>query len=145
MIHAVLPNMRARNYGNIIAFGSVAGYAPVPNMASYCASKAAVNSLLEVLQNELRHEGSNVRAHLICPPAVNTPLVDQTLATDSPGSIKHAKKSGRLSDPEKIVDAIIKGINKNQPIIFPGEAKVLKFWHDLLPSLWWKTVLKFDN
>ncbi len=145
MIHAVLPKMRARDSGQIIAFGSVAGYAPVPNMASYCASKAAVNSLLEILHNELRHEGSKVRTHLICPPAVDTPLVDQTLATDSPGSIKHAKKSGRLSNPEKIVDTIIKGINKNQSIIFPGEAKVLKIWHDLLPRLWWKTVLKFEN
>ena len=145
MIEAILPGMRARNTGRIIAFGSVAGYAPVPNMAAYCATKAAVNSLIEILQNELRHEGSSVSAQLICPPAVDTPLVDQTLATDSPGSIKHAKGSGRLSNPEKIVDAIIKGIKKNQPIIFPAEARLLKLWHDLLPGLWWKTVLNFEK
>ncbi len=145
MIEAILPGMRERNTGRIIAFGSVAGYAPVPNMAAYCATKAAVNSLIEILQNELRHEGSEVLAQLICPPAVDTPLVDQTLATDSPGSIKHAKVSGRLSNPEKIVDAIIKGIKKRQPIIFPGEAKILKFWHDLMPKLWWKTVLNFEK
>ena len=145
MIEALLPTMRARNTGRIIAFGSVAGYAPVPNMAAYCATKAAINSLIEILQNELRHEGSDVRAQLICPPAVDTPLVDQTLATDSPGSIKHAKRSGRLSNPEKIVDAIIEGIKKDKPVIFPGEARVLKLWHDLLPRLWWKTVLNFEK
>ena len=145
MINAVLPSMRVRDTGRIIAFGSVAGYAPVPNMAAYCATKAAVNNLIEVLQNELIQEKSKVRAHLICPPAVDTPLVNQTLATDSPGSIKHAKESGRLSDPEKIVDSIIRGINNDQAIIFPGEAKILKLWHDLLPRLWWKTVLKFET
>ena len=34
--------------------------------------------------------------------------MDQTINTDSPGSIKEAKEKGRLADPEKIIDAIEK-------------------------------------
>ena len=143
MVRAVLPSMQARGSGRIIAFGSIAGIALVPKMGAYCATKAAVNAYMEVLQNEIRDSG--VRAHLVCPPAVNTPLVDQTLATDTPGSIKESKESGRLADPEKIVDAIEKGVAKDKDIIYPGEARLLYLWRALLPGLWWKTVMKFEQ
>ena len=143
MIKAVLPSMLERDTGRIIAFGSIAGIALVPNMGGYCATKAAVNAYIEVLQNELRASG--VRVHLVCPPAVNTPLIDQTLATDTPGSILESKRSGRLADPEKIIDAIEKGVRKGRAIIYPGEAKLLYLWRALAPRLWWKTVLSFEK
>lgn len=143
MVQAVLPEMLKRRSGRVIAFGSIAGHALVTNMGGYCATKSAVNTYMEVLQKELRNSG--VRVHLVCPPAVNTPLIDQTLATDSPASLIEAKKSGRLSDPEKIVDAIEKGVDKGKDIIYPGEARLLMLWHALFPSLWWKVVLKFEK
>jgi NAD(P)-dependent dehydrogenase (short-subunit alcohol dehydrogenase family) len=143
MVRSVLSSMLERGSGRIIAFGSIAGIALVPNMGAYCATKAAVNAYIEVLQNEIRDTG--VRAHLVCPPAVNTPLIDQSLATDSPGSMIEAKKSGRLADPEKIVDAIEKGVRKNRDIIYPGEARLLYLWRALLPKLWWKTVMSFEK
>ena len=143
MARAVLPSMLERGSGRIIAFGSIAGIALVPKMGGYCATKAAVNAYVEVLQNEIRDSG--VRAHLVCPPAVNTPLVDQTLATDSPGSIKESKEKGRLADPEKIVDAIEKGVTKDKDIIYPGEARLLYLWRALFPKLWWKVVMKFET
>ena len=96
-----------------------------------------------MLQNEIRDSG--VRAHLVCPPAVNTPLVDQTINTDSPGSIKEAKEKGRLADPEKIIDAIEKGVARDRDIIYPGEARLLYLWRALAPRLWWKTVMKFEE
>lgn len=143
LIKTVLPSMMERGSGRIIIFGSVAGHALVPHMGAYCATKAAVNTYVEVLQNEIRDSGVNV--HLVCPPAVNTPLIDQSLETDSAGSMREAKESGRLADPEKIVDAIDKGVAKNKDIIYPGEAKLLMLWHALFPRLWWKVVLKFEK
>ena len=143
MVRAVLPDMMARKTGRIIAFGSIAGIALVPKMGAYCATKAAVNAYMEVLQHEIRSSG--VRAHLVCPPAVNTALIDQTLATDSPGSIVEARKSGRLADPEKIVNAIEKGVAKDRDIIYPGEARLLYLWRALFPGLWWKTVMHFED
>jgi len=143
MVRAVLPAMTARGSGRIIAFGSIAGIALVPKMGGYCATKAAVNAYVEVLQNEIRATG--VRAHLVCPPAVNTPLVDQTIETDTPGSILQAKQGGRLADPEKMIDAIEKGVRADKDIIYPGEARLLYLWRALLPKLWWKTVMKFEK
>jgi NAD(P)-dependent dehydrogenase (short-subunit alcohol dehydrogenase family) len=143
MVRAVLPAMMARGRGRIIAFGSIAGVALVPKMGAYCATKAAVNAYMEVLQNEIR--GSGVRAHLVCPPAVNTPLVDQTIDTDTPGSIVEAKKTGRLADPEKMIDAIEKGLAKDKDIIYPQEARFLYLWRALFPRLWWKTVMNYEK
>jgi NAD(P)-dependent dehydrogenase (short-subunit alcohol dehydrogenase family) len=143
VVRSVLPAMMARRSGRIIAFGSIAGIALVPKMGAYCATKAAVNAYIEVLQNEIR--GSGVRVHLVCPPAVNTPLVDQTIATDTPGSIIEAKKTGRLADPEKMIDAIEKGVRKDKDIIYPQEAKLLYLWRALFPKLWWKTVMNFEK
>lgn len=143
MVRAVLPAMMERGAGRIIVFGSIAGIALVPKMGAYCATKAAVNAYVEVLQNEIRASG--VRIHLVCPPAVNTPLVDQTMATDTPGSIIEAKKSGRLGDPEKMIDAIEKGVRKDKDIIYPKEAKMLYLWRALLPKLWWKVVMNFEK
>lgn len=143
MIRTVITAMIERGEGRIIVFGSIAGVAHVPKMGAYCATKAAVNTYVEVLQNEIRHTG--VRVHLVCPPAVNTPLVDQTISTDTPGSIIEAKKSGRLGDPEKMIDAIEKGVRKDKDIIYPGEAKLLYLWRALLPKLWWKTVMNFEK
>lgn len=143
MVRAVLPAMTGRGRGRIIAFGSIAGVALVPKMGAYCATKAAVNAYMEVLQNEIRSTG--VRAHLVCPPAVNTPLVDQTVATDTPGSIIEARKSGRLADPESMIDAIEKGVRKDRDIIYPGQARMLYLWRTLAPKLWWKTVMSFEK
>ena len=76
---------------------------------------------------------------------MNTPLIDQTIATDTPGSILEAKKTGRLADPEKMIDAIEKGVRKDKDIIYPQEAKLLYLWRALLPKLWWKTVMNFEK
>ena len=143
MVRAVLPAMMERRHGRTVVFGSIAGVALVPKMGAYCATKAAVNAYIEVLQNEVRDSGVNI--HLVCPPAVNTPLVDQTIATDTPGSIIEAKKSGRLADPEKMIDDIEKGIAKNRDIIYPKGARLLYFWSTLFPSLWWKVVMNFEK
>lgn len=143
MIQAVLPSMLERDAGEMIVFGSIAGQAIVPSMGTYCATKAAVNTYVECLIWELAK--TRLRIHLVCPPAVNTPLVDQTMTVDTPGSLLEAKKSGRLADPEKIVDAIDKGVARNKKIIYPGEARLLYLWHALLPSLWWKTVMHFEK
>jgi NAD(P)-dependent dehydrogenase (short-subunit alcohol dehydrogenase family) len=143
MIKTLLPGMLERGTGRMILFGSIAGVALVPKMGAYCATKSAVNSYVECLQNEIRDSG--VRIHLVCPPAVNTPLIDQTVDTDTPGSINEARRSGRLADPAKIVDAIERGVERGKDIIYPGEAWWLMVWKTLFPRLWWRTVMSFEK
>lgn len=143
LIRAVVPGMVERNRGDVILFGSISGMALTPKLGAYAASKAAVNVFGETLANELGHTA--LRIAVVMPPAVNTPLVQQSLDTDAAKALREAKKSGRLSDPAKIVDQIEQGLEKGKKAIYPGEAKLLELWHALAPRLWWKTVLKFEQ
>ena len=57
---AVFPVMAAKRAGRIVNVGSVVGLLPTPFAAGYCASKAAVHSLSEVLRQEVKPFGIEV-------------------------------------------------------------------------------------
>lgn len=71
----LLPDMLARNQGIIAATGSLSGYRGMPKAASYSAGKAALMRFIESLQIDLY--GTGVRAILISPGFVKTPMTDQ--------------------------------------------------------------------
>jgi len=73
-IHAFLREMTARRAGHIVTIGSVADRAVFPGNAGYAPSKFGARALHEVLRLETR--GSGVRATLISPGPVDTPLWD---------------------------------------------------------------------
>jgi 3-oxoacyl-[acyl-carrier protein] reductase len=72
---AVVPHMRARDYGRIVNIASVAGKEGNPNAPAYSASKAAVIGLTKSLGKELAK--TNVRANCVTPAAVRTAIFDQ--------------------------------------------------------------------
>ena len=72
---AVVPAMRARNYGRIVTIASVAGKEGNPNASAYSASKAAVIALTKSLGKELADTG--IRVNCVTPAAVRTPLFAQ--------------------------------------------------------------------
>lgn len=135
--------MFARRSGDLILFGSVAGYVMTPHMGAYCATKAAVNAFGELLIRE--NEGSGVRILLVCPPMVNTPLLKQALDTSNPRSLQQGISQGRLADPEVIVDEIEKGIESGKTILFPGEAKMLWRMRRFVPNLLWRLIRKSEG
>ena len=51
---AVLPGMVERGAGGILISGSAAGNSPIPNNATYAATKAFVNTFSESLRGELQ-------------------------------------------------------------------------------------------
>jgi NAD(P)-dependent dehydrogenase (short-subunit alcohol dehydrogenase family) len=65
MTQAVLPQFRERQSGVVINVTSSVTLKPLPLLAVYTASKAAVNAFTESLALELRP--FNVRAHLVLP------------------------------------------------------------------------------
>jgi NAD(P)-dependent dehydrogenase (short-subunit alcohol dehydrogenase family) len=71
-IAAVLPGMRQRRQGHLVALSSLASYRGMPRMAGYCASKAGVNALMDGLRVELKSLG--IAATTICPGWIATPL-----------------------------------------------------------------------
>ncbi len=55
-----VPEMIARGRGGVLNVGSIAGYAPGPNMAVYAASEAFVNSFTAAIASELANAGISV-------------------------------------------------------------------------------------
>ncbi|CAJ1500011.1 mycolate reductase [[Mycobacterium] burgundiense] len=71
---AVLPGMIERGGGGILTSGSAAGNSPIPNNATYAASKAFANTFSESLRGELKTAGVHVT--VLAPGPVRTDLPD---------------------------------------------------------------------
>ncbi|MGW0044226.1 mycolate reductase [Rhodococcus sp. NPDC003348] len=76
---AVLPGMLARRSGGILMVGSAAGNMPIPNNATYAATKAFVNTFSESLRGELKDSGVHVT--LLAPGPVRTETPDPAEAS----------------------------------------------------------------
>jgi NAD(P)-dependent dehydrogenase (short-subunit alcohol dehydrogenase family) len=75
---ALLPHLRAQGYGKILNLSGGGAASPRPFFGAYATSKAAVVRLTENLAEELRGSGIDVNA--IAPGALNTQMLEQTLA-----------------------------------------------------------------
>jgi NAD(P)-dependent dehydrogenase (short-subunit alcohol dehydrogenase family) len=72
MARAVLPHMRNRGGGRILAIGSRAAVEPSPGAGAYAASKAALVSLIRTIATENKDRG--ISANVILPGMMDTPL-----------------------------------------------------------------------
>jgi 3-oxoacyl-[acyl-carrier protein] reductase len=76
---AVVPHMRANDYGRIVNIASIAGKEGNPNASAYSASKAGVISLTKSLGKELAKSG--IRVNCVTPAAVKTGMFSQMTPT----------------------------------------------------------------
>ena len=83
LVRAFLPRMRARRAGHVVTIGSIADHAAFPENGAYAASKFGARGLHEVLRVELA--GTGVRATLVSPGPVDTPLWDAIDPDNRPG------------------------------------------------------------
>lgn len=74
------PVFKRQRRGHFVNVASMAGLLDVPFMSAYNATKAAVVSLSETLQNELRDDG--VRVSVICPSFFQTNIASNMRATE---------------------------------------------------------------
>jgi len=75
--HAAAKVMVGQGRGHIINIASMAALAPVPGISVYSASKFAVRGFSLAAAQELESRG--VRVTVVCPDAVDTPMVDYQL------------------------------------------------------------------
>ena len=71
MFRAVLPEMRTRGAGRILAIGSRTATDPQPMVGAYSASKAALVSLVQTIALENKDRG--ISANVILPGTMDTP------------------------------------------------------------------------
>jgi NADP-dependent 3-hydroxy acid dehydrogenase YdfG len=83
LVRAVLSPMRVRGSGHLVTIGSIADRVTFPENGAYAASKFGMRALHQVLREELR--GTGVRATLISPGPVDTPLWDAVEPDTKPG------------------------------------------------------------
>ena len=83
LTQALLPAMRAAGRGDVVTIGSIADRNTFPENGAYAASKYGLRALHEVLRQEVR--GSGVRATLVSPGPVDTPLWDPVNPDARPG------------------------------------------------------------
>lgn len=72
---AVLPGMKARNYGRIVNIASIAGKEGNPNAAAYAAAKAGVIGLTKAVGKECA--GYDIAINAITPATAKTRILDE--------------------------------------------------------------------
>jgi uncharacterized protein len=107
LVLAVLPGMVARRAGGILISGSVAGNSPIPNNATYAASKAFVNTFGESLRAEVKKLGINVT--VLAPGPVRIELAAEKLIPDFV-----------FVSPEYTAKAALDGLARNKMRVVPG-------------------------
>jgi len=111
LAHAALVDMRARGEGGIINVASIAAFQPVPQLATYAATKAFVLSLSEALWAE--SHGAGVRVVALCPGRTPTEFQQVAGSGDPRGS-------WGVRSPEEVVSAGLRGLEKGSISVVPG-------------------------
>lgn len=143
-IRSVLPYMRERGEGVIVSVSSVAGIMAIPYQSFYSASKAALNSLILSLRNEVREFGVKVCAVLPGDTATGfTDAREKNLTGDgvygNSGSAVSAmekdERSGMSSDSvAKVICRAACAKNPAPMYIAGGKYKLFGFLFRILPS-----------
>ena len=103
-LRAMLPGMRARGAGHVVTVGSIADRNAFPENGAYAASKFGARAMHEVLRAETR--GSGIRATLVSPGPVDTPLWDAIDPDTRPGFTPRAAMLAADAVAEAIVWAV---------------------------------------
>lgn len=103
---AVGAEMVKRKKGKIINISSITFTMAIPNMTSYCASKAGVVQFTKALALEwARH---NIQANAICPGYFRTPMNEEFFSGEAGKKIiEQTLPLKRLGEPEELVGSVI--------------------------------------
>ncbi|MBD5654731.1 MAG: SDR family oxidoreductase [Candidatus Eremiobacteraeota bacterium] len=106
VVQALLPHMKAREYGRIVNISSIGGKHGGPRQAHYAATKAAVMAFTRVLAQEVGPIG--ITANSICPGIIDTDMGRANL-TDAANVAMWSGRTAlrRLGRPEDVVGAAV--------------------------------------
>jgi NAD(P)-dependent dehydrogenase (short-subunit alcohol dehydrogenase family) len=114
-IQAVLPSMRDRAYGRIVAIASTAGLKGYPYVSAYVAAKHAVIGLVRSLALEVAT--TNVTVNAVCPGFTDTDLVAGSIDNimkktgrsreQATAELSRHNPQGRLVAPPEVADAVL--------------------------------------
>lgn len=115
LVRAVLPGMRQRAWGRIVAIGSSGIQQPLDNLALSNTGRAALAGYLKTLAGEVA--GSGVTVNMVLPGRIDTDRVaaiDQTRADKTGASASEVRRTaeagipvGRYGTPEEFAAAVV--------------------------------------
>ncbi len=143
-VKAVLPYMRKENAGRIICISSLSAIYSIPFQAYYSASKAAINSFVDALNNEVKP--FNISAVAVMPGDIATGFTANrqktvigsdvyTLANSAVAKMEEDEKNGM--SPDDVAKLVVKLADKKRvaPIYSVGLSyKFLVFIKRLFPN-----------
>ena len=88
---------------DVVNMASMSAFGPLPGLAVYAASKAAVLSWTLTTAAELHLAKSPIRLHAVCPDGVRTDMVAENAADHGSAMIF----SGALLDPARVADEVV--------------------------------------
>lgn len=124
-LQAALPYLRERRAGHLMAVTSMGGLMAVPGMSAYCASKFAVEGMLESLRKEVASFGIHVTA--IEPGSFRTDWAGRSMTRAErtiadydelfdPIRAARVEASGhQLGNPVKAADAVLAILDEAEP------------------------------
>lgn len=124
LTRAVLPHLRRQGGGTVVQMSSVGGQVTAPGFGAYCASKFAVEGLVETLSQEVDF---GVRFIIVEPGAFRTNLFAPGAAYESAVMVEYADTVGltreyirtgggsQAGDPVKAAQAILNAVNSETP------------------------------
>lgn len=139
---AAYPSMIERGGGHIVSTASGAGLVAPPFVTAYAATKHAVVGLSLGLRPEAALHG--VRVSVLCPGAVETPILDRPTELSAPSSSFVALSAReylalarqRPVSAERVARRALDGVAKNRAIIVaPASAAAPWYLHRLSPRL----------
>lgn len=110
---AFLPGMVERGSGKILNVASVSGFMPVPEQATYSASKAFVVTFTDALIMDLHGTGVSVTA--LCPGPVRTEF----------GGIITGLPDRLFIEPERVAREAVDALEEGRRSVIPGAANLL--------------------
>ena len=126
LAHAVIPQMKARRMGAIISLSSVAGFQPIPYMATYCGTKAFNFFHSMALRHELKEFG--VRVVTVCPGPTETEFSGVARV---PGHFTGVGRDG----VQQVVAESLRALRSNKAFVVTGfRSKLMAFGSRFAPK-----------
>ena len=111
MQHAI-PVLKQGGGGVILNTGSTLAFRAWREVPAYVASKHALAGLTRTIA--LEYAKDNIRANLLCPSAMDTPMLRATAANAADGDLEEGLRimaemspNGRLASPEEVADVAV--------------------------------------
>ena len=149
IIECFVPQIVRRGRGgHLVNVSSAAGLLALPWHAAYSASKFGIRGVSEVLRMDLRRH--KIGVSLVCPGGVDTPLVHTVdiagIDRDNPVIARQVGRFHKVAvTPEKAADAILKGVRKNQFMVYTSFDIRFGYWMSRKFALPYEIVMRIAN